>query len=97
MNMNYHIGETSIKCPYCDNSCEDSDYAVDFNDRTEFECEYCGKVFWAQAKMDYDTHADCSLNGEEHDWYFPKKEKFPTLLNCHNCPEFKMDDKEQSK
>ena len=85
MNFNYHINESDIKCPYCDEECEDHDYYVaqTFDDRMEFECEHCGKVFWATSSIVFSTYSDCSLNGKKHD--FKASKSHPTVFNCENC------------
>lgn len=69
MECNYHIHESDIKCPYCDEDCYDDDYTVSQNleERIEFECEHCDKKFYAEASIAFSTYADCELNGKEHD------------------------------
>jgi len=69
MNLNYHISELTIKCPYCDEDVHDDDYSVEFDNKIEFECGHCEKNFWVEAKISYDTQSDCSLNSTDHDWH----------------------------
>lgn len=85
MNFNYHIYAPSIKCPYCDKECYDDDYLVaqDLEVRVEFECEYCGKVFYAEACIVYNTYSDCALNNKEH--IFKQSKSHSRVFNCENC------------
>jgi len=85
MNFNYHIHKSDIRCPYCDERCTDDDYVVaqELETRVEFECEHCGKLFWAESSIVFSTYSDCKLNGDEHD--FKSAEKYPSVFNCENC------------
>ena len=90
MNLQYHIHESTIKCPYCDCDCRDDDYEVaqDFDDRIEFECQSCERIFWAEASIVYSTHSDCALNDEKHDW--ENSGHHPTVFNCKNCSQYEV-------
>ena len=89
MNFQYHIHESSIKCPYCDCECHNDDYTID-QDQSEFECDSCGKTFWAEMNFVYSTYSDCELNGKEHD-YEQASETHPTLYSCKNCYQYKVE------
>lgn len=88
MNLNYHIAEISIKCPYCDKNSVDPDYEVAANigEKIVLECEDCGKKFIAEANIAYDTYANCELNNEKHD--YEKSQYSSSVHNCRKCPEF---------
>jgi len=92
MNLNYHISEPVIKCPYCDKGCQDDDYEVaeDLGSTNEFECSHCEKKFWASAHVSYDTHSDCGLNGIDHNYI--ASESHPTVFNCENCSQYEVRD-----
>jgi len=94
MNLQYHIHESSIKCPYCDHDCQDDDYVVD-QDKTEFECDKCEKVFWAEMNYVYSTYSDCSLNEIEHEWQQSKTHKM--VYNCKNCSQYDVRELEGAK
>jgi hypothetical protein len=85
MNFKYHIYKPSIECPYCDKICQDDDHSVasELEKRVEFKCEYCGKKFYAESCIVYNTYSDCTLNGEEHDLI--QSESHPAVFNCNNC------------
>ena len=83
MNFNYHISEIQIKCPYCDKNCADDDHIVNGESPTEFECEHCGKKFWASMHYSYDTKSDCELNGQDHVWR--AQPPHPRVHYCDNC------------
>jgi len=89
MNLNYHISEPSIECPYCDSHYENEGELNDLGEKVELECDNCGKHFWAEAQVSYDTHSDCSLNSIEHDWV--NSESHPTVYNCNNCSQYKVE------
>ena len=86
MNLNYHIYESSIKCPYCDNDYSDDDYMVSQNleAKIELECDSCGKKFWAEAFIVFSSHADCELNNEKH---ILEATHIPNFFGCKNCPQ----------
>jgi uncharacterized Zn-finger protein len=86
MNLNYHIHESSIKCPYCDEIYQDDDYAVtsEFETRVEVECSDCGKRFYAESCIVFNTYSDCKLNNTEHCW---EKSTIDSLFNFKNCHE----------
>ena len=90
MNFNYHIHKSSIECPYCDKSLidDDGEVAMSPEERIEFECIYCGKKFWADSCIVYNTYSDCKLNGEEHK--FKASKSHPTVFNCENCYEYEV-------
>lgn len=96
MNLNYHIHESNIKCPYCDKDCEDDDYVVASGngERVEFECPHCEKIFWAEANRVYSTHSDCALNNTEHE--LEESGHVKNLFDCKNCTHFEMK-KDQSE
>ena len=85
MNLNYHIYQSNVKCPYCNKNCEDSDYEVarDLETQIEFECEHCERKFFAEACIVYSTYSDCKLNDEEHD--FEQSKHRSTVFDCKNC------------
>jgi sarcosine oxidase delta subunit len=87
MNLQYHIHESSIKCPYCDKESENYDYEVD-QDAAEFECGHCEKIFWAEMNFVYSTHSDCGLNGDEHEWIQGTQK---TVFQCKNCAQYKVE------
>ncbi len=91
MNYNYHIYNSSIKCPYCDKDCQDEEYTVTqrLETRIEFECEHCGKVFWAEACVVYSTYSDCRLNGDEH-LFKNDCAEYPTVFDCENCSQHEV-------
>ena len=84
-NLQYHIHESQIKCPYCDTECYDDDYQVgnEFDSPVDFECDNCEKVFFAEANVVYSTYSDCELNNEDHD--FEVSRTHPTVFNCKRC------------
>ena len=86
MNLNYHIYKPDIKCPYCDTDYCDEDYYVSqqMETQVELECDDCGKNFWAEACVVFNTHADCELNDKKHDF---EETHIPNLFNCKNCPQ----------
>lgn len=89
INLNYHIHESSLKCPYCDETCVDDDHCVGedgFDVKTEYQCEHCDKTFHAEANIVYSTYSDCSLNGIDHEWYSIKSH--PTVFHCKNCSQY---------
>ena len=90
MNLQYHIHESRIKCPYCDKECEDDDYniAEQFDSQVDFECPYCEKIFFAEANIVYSTYSDCELNNEEHD--FEVSPTHPSVFNCKNCAKYEV-------
>ena len=83
MNLNYHIHEVSIKCPYCDKEYRDDDYEVSrkIDDKVELECD-CGKNFYAESRIVFNTYAACELNGQEHDL---EETHIPDFFQCKNC------------
>ncbi len=85
MNLQYHIYEPNIKCPYCDkdNRDDDSTIAQNLEERVEFECDHCGRKFFAESRIVYNTYSDCVLNGEKHD--MKQSESRSTVFNCENC------------
>jgi len=86
INLQYHIHESKIKCPYCDAECNDDDYNVanqGFDSQVDFECDHCGKIFFAEANIVYSTYSDCELNDEEHDFLVSKTH--PTVFYCRKC------------
>jgi len=85
INLQYHIYESNIKCPYCDRECYDDDCEVAQNlgAYVDFECTRCEKVFFAESSVVYSTYSDCNLNGEEHD--FEASKTHPTVFNCKRC------------
>ena len=87
MNLQYHIYESSIKCPYCDHEQRDDD--VD-QAAIELECDNCEKIFWAEMNYVYSTHSDCSLNGQEHKWVSAGG-KYSQVFNCENCSQYKVE------
>ena len=89
MNLQYHIHESSIKCPYCDHECRNDDYDVDQN-ASEFECDSCEKTFWAEMNFVYSTHSDCSLNKQKHKWVNDAGGKYPQVFNCENCSQYEV-------
>ena len=91
MNYNCHIHNLEIQCPYCDKHCADDDYIVaqDLDERIEFECESCGKKFWAESCIVYNTYSDCKLNDEEH-VFENNSEKHPEYYYCENCQEHEV-------
>ncbi len=94
MNLNYHIHATCVKCPYCDKEYRNDDHIVGeggFGDPIEFECEDCGKIFYAEADVVYNTFADCGLNKEKHDWYNTKSH--PAIFHCRKCQQHKIGEK----
>ena len=90
MNLQYHIYEPGIKCPYCDEECNDDDYqvAAKFNSKVDFECDHCGKTFFAVAEVVYSTYSNCKLNDEEHD--FKVSPTHSTVFNCKKCTEYEV-------
>lgn len=96
MNYNYHIHKSDITCPYCDKGCYDEDYVVARNleERIEIECEHCGRMFWAESCIVFNTYSDCSLNGEDHDFQ-NDSEKYPTVFSCRNCQESEVRDNQE--
>ena len=88
MNLKYHIHESSIKCPYCDSEQRDDDYDVG-EDKMEFECDSCGKVFWAEMNFVYSTHSDCVLNKQEHEWV-SAGDKHSQVFDCKNCSQYEV-------
>ena len=90
MNLQYHIHESKIKCPYCDeeNNDDDCQVAAEFDSRVDFECDHCGKTFFAEANVVYSTYSDCELNDEEH--YFEVSPTHPTVFNCKNCTKYEV-------
>ena len=90
MNVNYHIYVSNVKCPYCDKDCEDTEYEVarELETRIEFECEHCGRKFYAEACIVYSTYSDCELNDEKHD--FKQSESHPTVFDCENCSHYEV-------
>lgn len=91
MNYNYHIHKSNIQCPYCDKICADDDYVVSQNmeEKIKFECENCGRMFWIEACVVYNSYSDCELNDKEHD-FINDCEKHPTVFNCKNCYQTKV-------
>jgi hypothetical protein len=90
MNLNYHIHEISIKCPYCDKDCEDDDCVVaqELEARMEFECYHCNKKFFAEASIVYSTYSDCRLNDEKCDL---KQSAFhPAVFSCEKCQHYEV-------
>jgi hypothetical protein len=87
MNFNYHIHKSNILCPYCDKECRDDDYEVarDFDNKIEWECEHCGKKFWAESCIVYNTEGDCALNGESHDLI---ETHIKGQFKCNNCEHY---------
>ncbi len=90
MNLNYHIFEPSIKCPYCDKDCEDveCEIARNMEERIEVECDHCEKSFWAEAHIAYSTHSNCALNKQSHALY--NSDSHPTLFHCENCSHYEV-------
>ena len=93
MNLNYHIGEISIKCPYCNENCPDENFAVGqvIDAVSKFECEHCGKKFWISAHISYDSYSDCALNNIDHDYV--ASESHPTVFHCKNCSQSEVREK----
>ena len=83
MNFNYHIHKSNIECPYCDKTCNDDDYSVALEVKVKLECESCGKNFYVDTCVVYNTYSDCALNGKEHDLIQSKSH--PTVFDCDNC------------
>ena len=85
MNFNYHIHKSNIECPYCDKTCHDDDYVVakELETKVEFECESCGKKFYVDACVVYNTYSDCALNGKKHNLI--QSENSPALFDCNDC------------
>jgi len=54
-----------LTCPYCGKKFDGEKY--DLRDKHIFGCS-CKKKFRYYVYVEYDTQADCELNGEEHDW-----------------------------
>lgn len=90
MNLRYHIHKSSVTCPYCDKTCHDDDYIVgqELETQVEFECEHCGKTFWAESCIVYSTYSDCKLNNEEHQ--FRQSEAVSALFQCDNCYQYEV-------
>ena len=90
MNLQYHIHESKIKCPYCDAECNDDDCQVgnEFDSQVDFECDDCGKTFFAEANVVYSTYSNCELNDEEHD--FEVSPTHPSVFNCKNCTKYEV-------
>ena len=89
-NLQYHIHESRIKCPYCDAECNDDDCHVgnEFDSQVDFECDDCGKTFFAVANVVYSTYSNCELNDEEHD--FEVSPTHPSVFNCKNCTKYEV-------
>lgn len=66
----YH--ESELKCPYCSYSQMDAVYdgcaPKPFNDWEDWECTSCNKKFLVQTEIVFNSKADCTLNGIEHDF-----------------------------
>lgn len=90
MNLKYHVFGSDIQCPYCDKECYDDGHNIANNleSKIAFECEHCGKTFWANAGVCYHTDSDCKLNYEEHDW--EASETHPTVFHCKECSQTKV-------
>ena len=84
MNLNYHINESQIKCPYCDAEYYLDGEINDFETKEELYCGSCERKFWAEANINYSTYSDCSLNGKDHE-FENNVAAFPTVFNCKNC------------
>ena len=87
MKLNYHIHESNIKCPYCNKDCADDDYIVsrNFEEMIKFECEHCGKMFYAISNIVFSTYADCGLNGKKHKL---EKTHIKGFFKCKVCEYF---------
>ena len=89
MNLQYHIREGDVKCPYCNKVCDnDGINALDLDRKTELECDHCEKRFYATAEVVYSTYSDCKLNGEEHE--LEVAANHPTVFNCKNCSHYEV-------
>ena len=62
-----HRDTKMLVCPYCGKEHDGSKYDLS-NEDEPFLCT-CGKQFRYEVYTEYDTSADCELNGEAHDWY----------------------------
>jgi uncharacterized protein with PIN domain len=93
MNLNYHIHKSSIECPYCDANLSDDDSIVtsQLEEPVEFECEFCGKTFWAESCIVFNTYSDCKLNGQKHKWVQSEFESSKNVYNCKNCYQYKVE------
>ena len=89
MNLQYHIYELEIKCPYCNKDQDDDHVVAKKSDvSVNVKCEYCGMAFNVQTRILFNSYSDCELNGIEHD--LEKSSFAETVFNCKNCSQHKI-------
>lgn len=87
MNLNYHIHESTIKCPFCNREHADIDHIGRRNLDTsvEFDCVQCGKKFIVESCIVYNSYSNCKLNGESHTY---EETHIKGFYTCKHCSEF---------